>query len=103
MAFVLYQEFSSHKSKPLNNSQNVKSSQNKIHTKYINLSPDAVVFKLPQILKNSMEGNHLKEGIVPAGSYDDQNCDWKKQEMISAFTLLSEKQKWMILTRTGMG
>lgn len=50
-----------------------------------------------------MEENHLKEGIVPADSCDDQSCDWKKQEMISAFTLLSEKQKWIMLTSTGIG
>lgn len=44
-----------------------------------------------------------KEGIVPADSYDDLGCDWKKQGMISPFTFLSKGQKWMILTITRIG
>lgn len=50
-----------------------------------------------------MQGIHQKEGIVPAHSYDGLGCDWKNQGVISPFTLLSDGQKWMILTRTGMG
>lgn len=45
----------------------------------MNLTPNAMIFHLRRLFKITIEffmkGNHLKEGVVPADSYDDLGFD----------------------------